>query len=94
MITVKALLGEVFVIIKYSPKNLRGWCGVMFVKIVSTAGLLFNISGVIGLAFGVKEITVVGGGAVPIDPKEQQKKKLFYLLIILGFILQLSGVWL
>ncbi len=63
-------------------------------KILISIGLILNIIGVIGLAFFVKEIAIIGGGSKPVDDKENNKKEIFYCLIVLGFILQLIGTWL
>lgn len=63
-------------------------------EILISIGLILNIIGVIGLAFFVKEIAIIGGGSKPVDDKENNKKEIFYCLIVLGFILQLIGTWL
>lgn len=65
----------------------------MIVDYLNSFGLILNIIGVFGLAFFVTEVCIIGGGSEPVNKKDNFKKKLFYSLIVVGFLLQLVAIW-
>lgn len=60
-------------------------------RYIISLGLFCNVIGVIILAFFVHYITVMGGGSIP---KRKFNHYLGWILNILGFTLQIVGLWL
>jgi len=62
-------------------------------RFIISIGLFLNILGAIIIAFFVRHIQRANGNALG-HPKEKYRYYLGWILIILGFILQIVGLWL